>query len=184
MRGLGGVSVAVLLVLVLVGTAQAWRPTKVKGLPGGVTVMRVHGARDAQGNLSLWWPASYVTRSIDPNSRSVDQYICAAWIAFTLNNGAWAAAGPKSGPYCAWVAPGRRLRVQPVSRQAGVLSAYRLLEVVTWGVNGPARLLGSEVIDLSDAGDYTCDAGACIVHTKYSSVDGSPVRSWLFFPMQ
>jgi hypothetical protein len=167
----------------LAATAQAWRPKKVSGLPGGVTVMQVHGRVDTQGDSSVWWPASSISRSIDPGFRSATQYICAGWIAFTLVYGAWTNSGQESGPYCAWVAPGRRLRTPPVSRKAVELSAYRLLEIVTWGVTGPARQIGSEVIDLRDAGDYTCDSSACLVHTHYSAADGSPVRSWLFFPM-
>jgi hypothetical protein len=183
MRRLTCVGLAIAAALALAGQAAAWRAKNVKGRPGAVTVMRVHGSLDSQGHQYMWFRAGSVYRSQVGEYRNTNQLICASYLFFTISNGRWITSGQQFGPFCSWVAPGRRLVTGPLNnRQAIPLSAYRVLEVVTWGVTSPARQIASEVIDLRDAGDYMCDPRACEVYTKYSPANGSPIRSWLYFP--
>ena len=146
--------------------------------------MRIHGAVDSQREQYVWFRAGAVYRS--PAAPRRMQYICVSYIFFALVNGAWVTSGQRDGPHCAWVRPGYHLIAPGINYRWAGPQAYRGLWVVTWGLAHPARLIGSETIDLRDRGDYTCDPAAagwgCTLYTKYSPSTGAPIRSWLYFP--
>ena len=174
---------AIAVALAWSASASAWRATHVRGYPGAVSVMRVHGSVDRQQQQFVWFRAGAVYRS--PAARNRSQYICVSYVFFGLVNGSWVTSGQRDGPHCAWVAPGYHLIAPGVNYHWAGPQAYRALWVVTWGLANPARLIGSETIDLKNRGDYTCDVGTwgCTVYTKYSPSSGAAVRSWLYFPL-